>query len=64
MREAEYDPRLAFSIASLAPLIGVSQSFLRLEINRRRLRPTRLGKRVLISRPEIHRYLREHTRKE
>ena len=49
---------------ALAPLIGVSQSFLRLEINRRRLRPTRLGKRVQISRPEIHRYLREHTRKE
>jgi excisionase family DNA binding protein len=49
--------RLAFSLAESAKQLGVSVGFLRLEIGRKRLRPTRLGRRVLIRNQELMRYL-------
>lgn len=52
----------ARSIAETARQLGVSMGFLRLEIARGKLRPTRLGRRVLILDQELRRYLSEHTR--
>jgi hypothetical protein len=49
--------RMAFSIKELALAYGVSSGFLRLEIARGKLRPARLGRRVVISRNEAERYL-------
>jgi excisionase family DNA binding protein len=49
--------RIAISIEATAWRLSVSPSFLRLEIRRGRLRPLRLGRRVLISESEISRYL-------
>ena len=52
--------RLTLSIEEAAWRLSVSPSFLRLEITRGRLRPVRLGRRVLIGEPEIQRYLGLH----
>ena len=52
--------RLALSIEEAAWRLSVSPSFLRLEIARGRLRPVRLGRRVLIGESEIQRYLAAH----
>jgi len=41
--------------------LDVSVPFLRLEISRGRLRPTRLGRRLLVTTAEINRYLAENT---
>ena len=51
--------RLAYPLKLLADSYRVSVNFLRLEIQRGRLRPTYLGRRVLVSRVEAERYLRE-----
>jgi len=51
--------RLTFSLIESSRLLGVSVGFLRLEIGRKRLRPTRLGRRVLIRSEELMRYLAE-----
>jgi excisionase family DNA binding protein len=53
--------RLTLSIEEAAWRLSVSPSFLRLEITRGRLRPVRLGRRVLIGELEIQRYLAVHT---
>jgi len=53
-READ---RLAFSLAELAAMIGVSRAFLRNEIERGHLRPRNLGRRIVITRDEVYRYL-------
>jgi hypothetical protein len=47
----------AFGIVELARAIGVSPGFLRLEIARGNLQPTRLGRRILITSAELERYL-------
>ena len=50
--------RLAFALAEIAgPLIPVSTNFLRMEIARGNLAATRLGRRVVVSREELQRYL-------
>ena len=49
--------RLAWSLNECAAALGVSVPFLRLEIARKRLRPTRLGRRVLVTRAELERYI-------
>jgi hypothetical protein len=55
-------PRIATEIRAtglqkLAPELGVSVGFLRLEISRGRLLPTRLGRRVVVTADEVRRYL-------
>ncbi len=49
--------RIAFSISESAQILGVSPGFIRLEIARGHVSPTRLGRRVLITREELKRYL-------
>jgi hypothetical protein len=49
---------LAWSIRDFAHAIGVSTGLLRLEIARGRLRPARIGRRLVISRVEGERYLK------
>jgi excisionase family DNA binding protein len=51
----------AYSIPQMAEQLGVSAGLLRLEIARGKLRPTRLGRRVLITDDEASRYLKEQT---
>jgi hypothetical protein len=57
--ETKQAGRLAWELPRLAGSLDVSISFLRLEIARGKLRPTRLGRRVVISSSEVERYLRE-----
>ena len=54
------DP-LALAIPQVAAVLNVSPEFVRLEIRRENLRPTRLGSRIVIRRDEIQRYLDAHT---
>jgi excisionase family DNA binding protein len=50
--------KLAFRLKEAADLLAVSASFLRLEIARGHLHPTRLGgRRLVITRDELRRYL-------
>jgi excisionase family DNA binding protein len=49
--------RLAFRVTEAAALIGVSAAFLRLELARGNLTATRLGRRVVLTRVELDRYL-------
>lgn len=49
--------RLAFRVSEAAALIGVSPGFLRLELARGNLRATRLGRRLVLTRAELERYL-------
>jgi excisionase family DNA binding protein len=49
--------RLAFRITEAATLIGVSAAFVRLELARGNLSATRLGRRVVLTRVELDRYL-------
>lgn len=49
--------RIAFGIKETAQRLGVSSAFLRLEISRGNLNTIRLGRRVLITGPELERYL-------
>jgi excisionase family DNA binding protein len=49
--------RMAFRISEAAVLIGVSTAFLRLEIARGNLKATRLGRRIVLTRAELERYL-------
>jgi excisionase family DNA binding protein len=53
--------RLALSLAEFAESLGISVEFVRQEIRRNRLYPTRLGKRVLITSYEARRYLERNT---
>lgn len=48
---------LAVGVADLAKALGVSPEFIRLEIRRGRIRPARLGRRVVIPKAEVDRYL-------
>src|SRR6266699_2911035 len=49
--------RLAFRVTEAAALIGVSAAFVRLELARGNLKATRLGRRIVIMRTELERYL-------
>jgi excisionase family DNA binding protein len=49
--------RLAYGVQELAQRLGVSPSFVRLEIERGRLNSIRAGRRLLITQTEIERYL-------
>lgn len=49
--------RLAFRVTEAAALIGVSTAFMRLEIARGNLNATRLGRRIVLMRTELERYL-------
>jgi excisionase family DNA binding protein len=53
--------RLAAGLPVWAEEIGVSLGFLRLEISRGKLQVTRLGRRVLVTKREIDRYLAENS---
>jgi excisionase family DNA binding protein len=48
---------LAIDLRTAAEKLDVSIPFLRLEISRGRLRPTRLGHKILIRTEELRRYL-------
>ncbi len=52
--------RLAFRLVEAAALIGVSTGFLRLELARGNLNATRLGRRIVLMRTELERYLASH----
>lgn len=49
--------RISYSIEEASQMLGVSRSFLRLEISRKNLLVKRLGRRVIILKSEIERYL-------
>ena len=49
--------RLGYDLRELATMLGCSVELLRKEIGRNRLRPSRLGRRLVISRTEAVRYL-------
>lgn len=49
--------RLAFRVTEAAVLIGVSAAFVRLELARGNLNATRLGRRIVLTRVELDRYL-------
>lgn len=59
-RKDETIERLAFGLGEVAQMLGVSASFMRLEVARGRLGVFRLGKRTLVSREVLERYLSEH----
>ena len=52
--------RLAYGLREIANMLGVSPSFMRLEVSRGKLGVFRLGKRTLVSREVLDRYLAEH----
>lgn len=49
--------RLGYGLQELAPMLDVSVGGLRLEIGRGRLKPIRIGSRVIITQKELDRYL-------
>jgi len=49
--------RLAYGLSEVAESLGLSVPFLRLEIRRGKLRPSRLGRRVVVTSAEVQRYL-------
>lgn len=49
--------RLAFRVTEAATLIGVSAAYVRLELARGNLNATRLGRRIVLTRVELDRYL-------
>jgi hypothetical protein len=53
--------RIAFGLAELARQLGVSTGFLRLEVGRGKLIPTRLGRRMVVTVSEATRYLDSNT---
>jgi excisionase family DNA binding protein len=55
--------REAMSVAEVARALGISEQLVRLEIKRELLRATRFGKRVLIRRAELNRYLSEREKR-
>jgi excisionase family DNA binding protein len=60
--KAQNETKLTISLDEAAWRLSVSPSFLRLEIDRGKLKPTRLGRRVLISEGEIRRYIAHNSR--
>jgi excisionase family DNA binding protein len=49
--------KAAHGVKEAASLLGVSPGFIRLEIQRKRITPARVGRRVLITAEELRRYL-------
>jgi len=49
--------RLAYDLKEFAAMVGISVELVRKEIGRDRLRPSRLGRRIVIARSEAIRYL-------
>ena len=62
MADAANNPneKLAFSVVTAAGLIDVSPQFIRLEISRKKLVPSRCGRRLVIPRAELERYLADN----
>ena len=57
-RTARPNPdRLAYRIDEVATMLGVSRSFIYLEIKARRLHPVKLGRCTVIRADEVRRYL-------
>jgi excisionase family DNA binding protein len=52
------DGREGFSIAEVARLYGVSEGLIRLEIDRKRLKSGRIGRPVILLRPDLQEWLR------
>jgi hypothetical protein len=59
MNERKYEHRISYGLQELAKMIGVSRGFLRLEVKRGNLKPRNLGRRVVVTRTEVKRYLGE-----
>jgi len=57
IKNVSHSGRLAWPLVDLAYELGVSVPFLRLEISRGRLKPARLGRRVVVPDDEVRRYL-------
>ncbi len=57
MEAGKATDRMAFRVSEAAALIGVSSAFLRLELARGNLKATRLGRRIVLARTELERYL-------
>jgi hypothetical protein len=51
------DRRLAYDLKEFAGMVGISVELARKEIGRNRLRASRLGRRIVITRGEALRYL-------
>ncbi len=51
--------RLAYDLRELSSMLGCSVELLRKEIGRNRLRPSRLGRRIVVARSEALRYLEQ-----
>lgn len=49
--------RIAYSVREVAEQTGLSQPFIRLEIKRRNLRATRLGRRVIVLAKDMDEWL-------
>jgi excisionase family DNA binding protein len=54
--------RRAFGLAEIAASLGVSESFIRLEVNRGNLKAYRLGSRILVAAEAFETYLANHAR--
>lgn len=52
-------PKLGWTVDELARSLSVSVPFLRLEVKRRRLKATHLGRRVVLLDSDVQRYLAE-----
>jgi excisionase family DNA binding protein len=50
-------PRLTYSIGEIAESLGVSEGFVRLEIQRGKLDTRRAGRRVLVTKASFDQYL-------
>ena len=55
----EPSDRLAFSLEELARQLGVSPGLLRLDAKRGKLGTTRLGRRIVVTRVQLNRYLEQ-----
>ncbi|MGO9060251.1 MAG: helix-turn-helix domain-containing protein [Candidatus Binataceae bacterium] len=56
--------RLTLDYHEVAAMLGVSVGLVRLECQRRRLRPVRIGRRRLFTREEVQRHLNEMQQKD
>jgi excisionase family DNA binding protein len=59
MKQTNLSARTALSVFEVAHELGVSPQLVRLEIKRDQLEATRFGKRILVTRTALNRYLDE-----
>lgn len=57
----EDSPKRALSVIEVAAELGVSEQLVRLEIQREQLKASRFGRRVIIQRADLDRYLAART---